>query len=101
MALDGSKDMCALKPEEMYSRTYKDNIKPRTKELIEEMKLEHNGTLPPGGALICHNKAAKEVYDAETSEVKAEIIAKIEEQAKVKIKDELDGQERTPEQYLE
>lgn len=85
----------------MYSKAYGDKIKPRSTELLDEMMEKNGGVLPPGAKLVCHNRAAKELYDAETDEVKDEIKGMIEAAAKDKEEAGVDGTERTPEQYLQ
>lgn len=85
----------------MYSKTHYNDIRPRTQQLVDEMMEANGGKLPPGGHLICAKKASAELYEMESDEVNAEVLARIQEQAKIKEEKAVIRKNRTPEQYLE
>lgn len=58
-----------LKDVEVYSKLhYEEKIKPRTRELMDELISKNNGKLPPGGSINCIRKATNEYYAGEESE---------------------------------
>lgn len=87
-----------LKENEMFSRMYyKEKVQPIIQDELQHLEASGNGVQKDD--LINYVKSrTKEIYDAQSDDIKAEIHAAIEEHAR-SLEPPDDDAERTPEQY--